>query len=82
MGKLIDKQRVIFRTKKKIPTATWFFHLFFLHKTTCPMLFFHTFADIKRNKSENPQTKRKQKVIQNGKLFKIQDTRYKRKIPT
>lgn len=43
------------------------------------MLFFHTFADIKRNKSENSQTKRKQKVIQNGKLFKIQDTRYKRK---
>lgn len=82
MGKLIDKQRVIFRTKKNIPTGTCFFYLFFLHKTTCPMLFFYTFADIKRNKSENSQTKRKQKVIQNGKLFKIQVTSHKQEIPT
>ena len=82
MGKLIDKQRVIFRTKKNIPTATCFFHLFFYIKRLVQCFFFHTFADVKRNKSENSQTKRKQKVIQNGKLFKIQDTRYKRKIPT
>lgn len=46
------------------------------------MLFFYTFADIKRNKSENSQTKRKQKVIQNGKLFKIQVTSHKQEIPT
>lgn len=82
MGKLIDKQRVIFRTKKTSLQALVFFTCFFLHKTTCPMLFFYTFADIKRNKSENSQTKRKQKVIQNGKLFKIQATSHKQEIPT
>lgn len=82
MGKLIDKQRVIFRTKKTPLQPLGFFTCFFYIKRLVQCFFFHTFADIKRNKSENSQTKRKQKVIQNGKLFKIQDTRYKRKIPT
>lgn len=69
MGKLIDKQRVIFRTKKNIPTGTCFFYLFFLHKTTCPMLFFLYLCRHKEEQIGKLSNKKKAKSYPKRKTF-------------